>query len=461
MASLGEVGAQAARPVVTAVFGKFGGATLLVGMLLLSTQAGTYQLSGMGHVPDGALRNSAYALLAAGFAAKVGLIPFHVWLPRGYQAAPGPLRAVMAGVAVNVGFYGLWRTLDILGSPPAGLVVVVLLAAGLTAMLGIAHATVQTDLTQVIAYSSVENSGLIVAGYGVAMVGASQGLPRLESVGLLAATLQIVTHAIAKSALFTSAAGIEEATGTTQLDELRGVGHRLPWSGLGLAVGSCTLAGLPLTAGFVSEWFLLEALMQQFRVDGLGFTLPLAIAGALVALTTGFAAVAFVRLVGLIVLGPRHEQEQQRGRDAPLLGKIGTGALALGCVAVPALAPLEIKLISAGLEPVVSGNLSSNANAPDWVLQPVYADFSAISPSKPTSELGEESSGDTEVSGARFIFSSDVIEVVERFLYLPLAAPVLGLVRLAKRLQSGRLDAYVAYMLIALLGAFAIVIALA
>lgn len=536
MTSLGAVGKQAARPVVTAVLGKVSGAALLVGMLLLSTQAGTYQLNGLGDLPDGAARTSAYALLVAGFATKVGLIPFHVWIPRGYQAAPGPLRAVMAGIAVNVGFYGLWRTLDILGTPPSPLVVVVLLTASVTAMLGIAHATVQTDLCQVIAYSSVENSGLIVTGYGVALVGASQNMPRLESVGLIAATLQVVAHAIAKSALFTSAAGIEDATGTTQLDELRGVGHRLPWSGLGLAVGSCTLAGLPLTAGFVSEWFLLEALMQQFRVAGLGFTLPLAIAGALVALTTGFAAVAFVRLVGLIVLGPRHVHEQRRGRDVPWLGKVGTCALAVACIAVPALAPLEIRLIGVGLGPIVADDISSHANEPGWVLQPVYADFSAVSPSKlavvipvmicvaaslavilgrrrlfavrevpawrsassgvqgenqytpfgfanptrhvlanvlltrsamhrltdePASQSTDDPYTETHAPGARFEYSSDVIEVVERFLYLPLAAPVHGLVWLARRLQSGRLDAYVAYMLIALLTAFAVVIALA
>ena len=303
-----------------------------------------------------------------------------------------------------------------------------------------------------------------------------------------------------------------------------------------MAVGSCTLAGLPLTAGFASEWFILESLMQQFRVSSLGFTLPLAIAGALVALTTGFAAVAFVRLVGLIVLGPRDEHEQQRARDVSWLGRVGTGVLALACVAVAALAPLEIRLIAVGLGPIVSDDISSQANEPGWVLQPVYPDFSALSPSKlaivlplmmclaavlaatlgrrrlfavrevpawrsassgvqgenqytpfgfanPTRRVlanvlltrsamhrvtdeaaldsADQPDRQTDEPGARFVYSSDVIEVVERFLYLPLAGPLHKLVDLARRLQSGRLDAYVAYMLIALLTAFAVVIALA
>ena len=140
-----------------------------------------------------------------------------------------------------------------------------------SALLGIAHAAVQNRLSRVIAYSSIENTGLIVVGFGVALTGAGIGDRRLVAAGLLAATLQVVTHTLAKSLLFTSSARIEAATGADDLEELRGRARRTPWSGFGLAVGSLTLAGLPPTAGFVSEWFLLESLMQQFRVPGLGY----------------------------------------------------------------------------------------------------------------------------------------------------------------------------------------------
>ena len=180
-----------------------------------------------------------------------------------------------------------------------------LVLAGMTALLGIAHAAVQQGLQRVIAYSSVENAGLILAGFGVALVGAAAGDRRLAAAGLLAATLQIVAHTAAKSLLFTSSAMIESGRGTSDLDALYGTARRLPWSGTGLAIGSLTLAGLPLTAGFASEWFLLESLMQQFRVPGLGYRLVLALAGAAVALTAGFAGVTFVRLIGFVVLGWR------------------------------------------------------------------------------------------------------------------------------------------------------------
>src|SRR6185295_18162744 len=167
-------------------------------------------------------------------------------------------------------------------------------------------------------------------GFGVALTGAGIGDRRLVAAGLLAATLQVVTHTLAKSLLFTSSAGIEAATGADDLEELRGRARRTPWSGFGLAVGSLTLAGLPPTAGFVSEWFLLESLMQQFRVPGLGYRLVLTLAGAAVALTVGFAGVTFVRLVGLIVLGRGTESRAGPERVRP--GRKGGGAGAVGGV---------------------------------------------------------------------------------------------------------------------------------
>ena len=169
-------------------------------------------------MPGGAARTTALVLLLAGFAVKAGLVPFQVWLPPGYAAAPGPARAIMAGVCVNVAFYGMWRTLELLGRPPGGLVGALLLLGAVSALLGIAHATVQNRLNRVIAYSSVENSGLIVVGFGVALTGAAVHDQRLIAAGLLAASLQMVAHTAAKSLLFTSAAGIEDAAGSDDLE---------------------------------------------------------------------------------------------------------------------------------------------------------------------------------------------------------------------------------------------------
>ena len=195
---------------VTVAFGKLSGAALLAGLLLLSAKSHSIALASFTHVPGGAARTTALVLLLAGFAVKAGLVPFQVWLPPGYSAAPGPARAIMAGVCVNVAFYGMFRTLELLGRPPGWLVGTLLLLGAVSALLGIAHATVQNRLNRVIAYSSVENSGLIVVGFGVALTGAAVHDQRLIAAGLLAASLQMVAHTAAKSLLFTSAAGIED-----------------------------------------------------------------------------------------------------------------------------------------------------------------------------------------------------------------------------------------------------------
>ena len=512
--------------MVTLAFGKISGAALLAGLLLLAVRSGSLGLASFAHVPAGGARTTAQVLLLAGFAIKVGLVPFQVWMPRGYAAAPGPAPAVMAGVAVNVGFYGLWRTLAVLGPPPGWLTGLLLVLAGLTAVLGIAHAAVQTGLMRVIAYSSVENTGLILAGFGVALVGAAVHSPQLAAAGLLAATLQVIAHTAAKSLLFTAAAGITGG-GDDDLDRLRGVAKRAPWRGTGLAIGGLTLAGLPPTAGFVSEWFLLEALMQQFRVPGLGFRLVLAVAGAAVALTAGFAGVTFVRLIGLVVLGrPGPGGGTGRagagGPDSGLGGRCAIVVLGAACLIGAALTPLEIRAVAAGLSPVVPASVTGGALKSPWVLQPVFAGFSIVSPSwlwlampclflivalltlglsgrrlirvrrvpawrsatagvtgssrytafgfaNPTRRVlaavlhtrtAVRPIAPAQPDVAHLGYESDVIEVTEEYVYRPLLRPFAMVTRAVRRLQSGRLDAYLGYMLIALIAVLAVVTAL-
>jgi hydrogenase-4 component B len=406
---------------------------------------------------------------------------------------------------------------------------------------------VQNRLSRVIAYSSIENTGLIVTGFGVALTGAAVGNRTLVAVGLLAATLQMVAHTAAKSLLFTSAAGIEAGAGSDDLEQLRahvggrGGGWGTPWSGFGLVVGSVTLAGLPPSVGFVSEWFLLESLMQQFRVPGLGYRLVLALAGASVALTAGFAGVTFVRLVGLVV--KRNGPEPVRG--APLTygwsGRAAVLVLSVCCLALAAVTPLEVRVIAAGLSPVVPGGLVMGALKSPWVLQPVFAGFSILSPSwlwiemplmllavvafawavsgrrllrvrrvpawrsatmgvdgldsytafgyaNPTRrvlagllhtraevreimlERDERDPGtgppdpDEEAEREQAVhlrYASDVVEVVEAYLYRPALRSLLAVAAVARRLQSGRLDAYLLYMLITLIALIAVVTALA
>ena len=282
-----------------------------------------------------------------------------------------------------------------------------------------------------------------------------------------------------------------------------------------------TLAGLPPTAGFVSEWFLLESLMQQFRVTALGGRLTLALAGAAVALTAGFAGVTFVRLVGMVVLGPAGSSRVCGSGDYGWAGRAAVVVMAACPLVIAAVTPLEIRVIAAGLSPVVPGGLTMGALKSPWVLQPVFPGFSILSPSwlwveipvmlRPghaadawpcpgggwcgcggcrrgarrrsgwkapdsytafgyanptrrvlasvlhtragTSELtpaGNGAAADGDDRAPRLRYASDVIEVVETYLYRPAASLFGAVAAAARRLQSGRLDAYLLYMLIAL-----------
>lgn len=519
----------------SAGMGRASGAALLFGFLLLAGRSGSFDIAAWNVIGPGALHDAAWVLVVVGFGAKLGLAPFHAWIPAGYPSAPGPARAAMAGIAANVGVYGLWRFLGVLGRPPVWLVLAVLVVGGATGLLGIAFAAVQSRLSRLVAYSSIENAGLIVTAYGVALTGAAVRSTPLVAVGLLAATLQTVAHAIAKSSLFSSLAFIEEATRTDDLDALRGIGRRFRSAGASFGAGALVLAGLPPTIGFVSEWFVLEALMQQFRLGGLALRLGLAFAGALVALTTGLGALTFLRVLGLGLLGRTSRSTAQlrpSGLAGPggILGKAGLFALGVACLGMAAVTPWEIRYLARGLSPLVAHSTTLHALKSPWVLQPVFDGFSILSPSwlwvampvawggvlvmavvasrgrflrvrkvpawhsattgvagpssytafgfanplrfvlanvlgtrrrrdvvpSTAAQPGDVGGGD----GTRVETHTIVVEPVERYLYRPVAGAVLWASAVARRLQSGRLNAYVGYMLVALLAALAITAAL-
>lgn len=526
---------------VTSAVGKGGGAALLVGFSLLAGATGSFGLAAWARVPAGGLHDAAYALLVFGFGTKVGLVPFHVWMPRGYAAAPGPVRAAMAGLALNAGFYGLWRSLALLGRPPEWLAATVLLLGGLTALLGIAFAAVEGDIRRVIAYSSVENGGIIMVGYGVALAGAYGTNKALIAVGLLAASLQVLAHAVAKSGLFLGAANFEAAAGSAELGPISGMARAQPWGSAAFAASALTLAGLPPTIGFVSEWFIFEALMQEFRLHQLTLRLAMASAAALVALTAGVAALTFVRLLGFAVLGRTGTDRAVGGcaeRAAPT--KMSLTVIGLACFGLAAVCPWVVRYIAHGLGPDVAQSVTLGALKSPWVLQPVFAHFSALSPSwlfvvmplgflavtgatvlasrgrflsvrrvptwrsatsgvhgedsynafayanplrhvlanilgtqKEVQLLGARRSGQDvrptdrqpeaelteEEDHSHVVFSASVAEPVESYFYRPVLTLYMRIVGLAKKLQSGRLEAYVGYMLVALVAVLIVAVA--
>ncbi len=292
---------------LTLTLAKLGGGAVLAGMVLLGVQAGSFSFEHLAHAGpqlSATVRGVCFALLFVGLAVKAALIPVQTWLPGAYAGTDTDSSGLVAAVSLNVAFYAMVRIwFGFLGHPAVWWAVIPLLVGAVTALIGILGGVLQRELRPFVAYSSIENAGLIVADLGIALMGKAQHQPGLIGLGLIAATFQIAAHSFAKAGLFAAVATVERSTGTNEMDRLGGLYRRLPVATLAALAGGAALAALPPFSGFVSEWLGLEGLMQGFRVSGTGSHLAIALAGAILALTAGLAALAFVRAIGLTFYG--------------------------------------------------------------------------------------------------------------------------------------------------------------
>jgi len=368
---------------LTLTLAKLGGGAVLAGLVLLGVQAGSFSFEQLAHVGpylSPAVRGVCFGLLFAGFAVKAALIPLQTWLPGAYGGADADSSGFVAAVSLNVAFYAMLRMwFGFLGHPAVWWAVLALLIGALTALIGILGGILQRELRLFVAYSSIENSGLIVTDLGLALMGKAQHRPGLVGVGLIAAAFQITAHSVAKAGLFASVATVEHSTGTSDMERLGGLYRRLPAAAIATLAGGAALAALPPFSGFVSEWLGLEALMQGFRVSGTGSHLAIALAGALVALTAGLAALAFVRATGMTFLGmPRDHSIEPAPESHP--ARWGMGLLALASLAIGIAAPWVVKVLEHGLLPVGGATAIGHISQLGWLVEPGYPHFASISP---------------------------------------------------------------------------------
>ena len=311
---------SAARTYLVA--SQLGTAFLFALFLVLGRAAGSLRFEAFS-----ALRGDAtlpatilFALAVIGFGTKAGLVPLHVWLPEAHPAAPSHVSALMSGVLVKMGLYGILRVLTFLPPAPAawGLA---LAAIGLAGALGaLALALGQRDLKRILAYSTVENVGLVALGSGVGLAGAALGAPLVAALGLVAALLHVWNHALMKGLAFMAAGAIVHGAGTRDVERMGGLLRRLPRSGGLLVLAAAALAGLPPLNGFVSEWLLYLGLADPGRTAHSGVALLAGLAFAALALVGALAAVVFTRLVGVALLGAPRSPEAAAAHEAgPLL----------------------------------------------------------------------------------------------------------------------------------------------
>ncbi|HET7249521.1 MAG TPA: proton-conducting transporter membrane subunit [Gemmatimonadales bacterium] len=279
-----------------------------------------------------------------GFGLKAGLVPLHFWLPDAHASAPSHVSALMSGVVIKMGIYGLIRVISLLGAPPAWWGWLVLVSGVLSGVLGVLWALAQHDLKRLLAYHSVENIGIILIGLGTGALGAAYGVPLVAVLGFAGAVLHTVNHALFKSLLFLGAGATAHATGTRMMDRLGGLGRRMPFTWVSFLIGSVAIVGLPPLNGFVSEWVVYLGLLHGGTSSGSIRLILFGVAG--LAIIGGLALACFAKVCGIVFLGVPRSDAALRGHEVsagllgPMFGLAGTCAfigLAPGLAVGPAL----------------------------------------------------------------------------------------------------------------------------
>lgn len=310
-----------------------------------------------------------------GFGTKAGIAPFHSWLPRAHPLAPSHISALMSGLMIKVALYGLVRVLfEWIGAAPLWPAFLLLALGTISALGGVIYALFQHELKRLLAFHSIENVGIIVLGLGASLLFRGRGQDAWADLAFAAALLHILNHAVFKSLLFLGAGAFDRAVHGLELDRLGGLLKRMPWTGGAFLVGAMAIAGLPPLNGFASEWLTLQSLIHVatgaggpgaesslFDGFGVGPAVTGALAAAGLAMTAALAVLCFVKVVGLVLLGPPRRAAVAAAQEAPLPMVVGTGVLAGLCVAL-GLAPGLLIPSLAALAPGRAGEAAPAAS---------------------------------------------------------------------------------------------------
>lgn len=360
-----------------------GAVGILLSFGVMAGSAGDYTFDAMRDFSTlGIWPTIAFLLALFGFGAKAGLLPLHVWLPEAHPAAPSPVSAMMSAVMLKTAIYGLLRvSFDLLHAQLWWWGALLLLLGLASAIFGAIFSTVQTDMKRLLAYSSIENIGLIFVGFGLSLIFKSFAMPQLAALALVATLYHCLNHAFFKSLLFLCTGSVLHATRERNLGKLGGLIHRMPWVTWLALVGVLASAGLPPLNGFVSEWLLLQSFLFTSGLPQgyLNMLLPL-VAGA-IALIAALAGFAMVKFFGVVFLGQPREEKLAQAHDAGRLERIGLLWLAIGCLLLGLLPNIVIDLLDPVTRLLVGSGLSFAASSHGWwLLAPISEDRASYSP---------------------------------------------------------------------------------
>ena len=324
----------------------------------------------------------AFLLALFGFGAKAGVLPLHIWLPEAHPAAPSPVSALMSGVMLKTAIYGMTRVaFDLIEGPLWWWGVIALLVGLATALFGVVFAAVQTDMKRLLAYSSIENIGLVVVAFGLAIIFYAYQMRSLAALALTAMLYHCLNHAVFKSLLFLATGSVLHATHERSLGKLGGLMRFMPWVAWTSLVGVIACAGLPPSNGFVSEWLLLQSFLFTGGLPNPYLKMLVPVFAAGVVLVAALGAYVMVKFFGVIFLGKPREEHLAEAKDADGLERLGLAWLAAGCVLLGLFPVAVIEVIDPIPFALFGRGLAQSGRVGDWLLlAPVSAERASYSP---------------------------------------------------------------------------------
>ncbi|SDC94218.1 hydrogenase 4 subunit B [Paraburkholderia lycopersici] len=311
----------------------------------------------------------AFLLALAGFGAKAGIFPLHVWLPEAHPAAPSPVSALMSGFVLKAGVYGLLRTVfDLLHLQIAWWGVLMLALGLFTALLGVVFSAIQSDMKRLLAYSSIDNIGLMFVSMGLAVLFRSFGMNGLAALAMTALLYQIASHAAFKSLLFIGTGAVLHATGERNLGRLGGLIHRMPWTAWTVLAGALASAGLPPLSGFVSEWLLLQSFLFTPALPNSFLNMSVPVIAALIALVAALAGYTMVKFFGIVFLGQPREASLARARDAGMWERAGFCWFVAATVLLGLLPVQIVRVLAPVTRQLAGADLGAAVSASRWLL---------------------------------------------------------------------------------------------
>ncbi|MFM1715444.1 hydrogenase 4 subunit B [Aeromonas salmonicida] len=362
------------------VMNHIGMALVLIAFWLLCRESGSLEFAVLReHHLAGALASLVFLLSFCGFGLRAGFVPLHGWLPVAEPVAPSHISALMSGVMVKLGLFGILRvSIDFLGASQLWWGYMVLIFGACSAVLGVLFALAEHDLKRLLAYHTVENIGIILMGMGIGMIGIANQQPALVVLGLLGALYHLLNHAIFKSLLFMGTGSVMFRLHTRDMDKMGGLAKLMPWTALAFLIGAMAISALPPLNGFVSEWFIYQALLSMTKL-GTSVVAPLAV--VMLAVTGAMAVMCFVKVYGICFCGAPRSEKASQAREVPNAMVAGTLLLAAVCLVLGLGAPWIAPFVSGYGQALVSTHLMGQISvATGATLLPLDSSQAILSP---------------------------------------------------------------------------------